>query len=58
MEGIGTAGAKVALFEGEGGERGVVTLQPIAGTPGGLRLRAPAASITPLRSGSAQTCLD
>lgn len=35
VEGVGTADSKIALYEGEGGERGVVALQPISG--GGRR---------------------
>ncbi len=31
VEGVGTADSKVALYEGEGGERGVLSMAPLAG---------------------------
>lgn len=39
VEGVGAAGSKVALFEGEGSERGVVCVQPIPA--GEVVLRVP-----------------
>lgn len=34
VEGVGAADSKVALYQGEGGERGVVSMAPIAGAAG------------------------